>query len=118
MAENPFEKAKGGVVMPDQGKIAIPKTDEKAKTTNLPVIKVEDKSALVGTNVVNPETDDVQEYIAIDPKKGLELTSIMTSQPNLDQAAEAGKNRAEILKQYGGLESNVPPNHPTYWNMR
>lgn len=118
MADNPFDGAKGGVVMPDQGKVAIPATTEKAKTTNLPTIKVENKSALAGTHVVNPETDDVQEYIAIDPKKGLELTSIMTSQPNLDLAAEAGKNRAEILKQYGGLESNIPPNHPTYWNMR
>lgn len=118
MADNPFEKAKGGIQLPSEGKIAIPKTTEKAKTTNLPVIKVEDKKALEGTAIVDPETDDTQEYVTVKPAAGLALTSIMTSQPNLDKATENAKSRAEILKEYGGLESNIPPSHPTYWNLR
>lgn len=118
MVDNPFEKAKGGVVMPSEGKIAIPMTTEKAKTTNLPVVKVEDKKALEGTAIVDPETDDTMEYVKVKPSDGLALTSIMTSQPNLDKATEAAKNRAEILKEYGGLESNVPPSHPTYWGLK
>lgn len=116
--DNPFERAKGGIQLPSKGQIAIPRTDEKAKTTNLPVIKVEDEKALEGTHIVDPETDDTMEYVSMDAKRGLALTQMMTSQPNLDTAAEQAITRAEILKQYGGLESNIPQSHPTYWKSK
>jgi hypothetical protein len=110
-------KDKGGLEFP--GGTGIPKDDEKAKQTNAPVIRTETKEAaedvakLAKANNMN----DVNEMVEKPARAGTELTDMMRAPKGNFKFLAEGKSKQEILDAYGGIEGNIPYNHPTYWGL-
>lgn len=124
MEKDPFDqsgKDVGGLDIPNKGIVGIPKDTEKAKQTNAPVIRTETKEAATadGKVALHPPAgpNKVDVFIEQPRNKGTELTDMMRAPKKNDFLAVDAKSKQEILNAYGGVESNIPMTHPTYWNL-
>lgn len=74
--------------------------------------------ANVGTTKKQPSSAMTEVAEDKQPKAvGTQLTDMMRAPKKNEFLMADSQNKKAILDAYGGIESNVPMTHPTYWNL-